>query len=81
MEPEIIHVPELAKILGRSETAIRSALHAGAYWLPPHFKQGCRICWRVSSVRRFLQEFEEGQHQPARPGRKRRTPPTLSRVS
>lgn len=44
MEPEVIHVPELSKMLGRSESSIRSALQAGAYWLPPFFKQGIRIC-------------------------------------
>lgn len=80
IEQEIIHVPELAKLLGRSESSIRSAHQAGAYWLPPFFKQGSRICWRVSTVRRFLQECEEGLHAPKRPGRKRQTPPTLSRV-
>lgn len=80
MEPEIIHIPELAKLLGRSESSIRSAMQAGAYWLPPFFKQGSRICWRVASVRKFLQECEEGRHTPARPGRKRQPPPTLSRV-
>jgi predicted DNA-binding transcriptional regulator AlpA len=80
MEPEIIHIPELAKLLGRTESSIRSALQAGAAWLPPFFKQGSRICWRVTSVRKFLQECEEGRHTPVRPGRKRQPPPTLSRV-
>lgn len=58
MEPEIIHIPELALMLGRSESAIRSARQAGAAWLPPSFMQGSRICWRVSTVRQFLQEYE-----------------------
>lgn len=49
MEPEVIHVPELAKMLGRSESSIRSALQAGAYWLPPFFKQGIRICNPLAS--------------------------------
>lgn len=80
MEQEIIHIPELARLLGRSESSIRSARQAGAYWLPPFFKQGSRICWRVSTVRRFLQECEEGRHSPARPGRKRQAPPTLASV-
>ncbi|WP_028941770.1 helix-turn-helix transcriptional regulator [Pseudomonas vranovensis] len=81
MEPEIIHIPELAKLLGRTESSIRSARQAGASWLPPFFKQGSRICWRVSTVRQFLLECEQGRHVPARPGRKRQTPPTLARVS
>lgn len=80
VEQEIIHVPELAKLLGRSESSIRSAHQAGAYWLPPFFKQGVRLCWRVSTVRKFLQECEEGLHAPKRPGRKRQAPPKLSRV-
>ncbi|MEC4168383.1 MULTISPECIES: helix-turn-helix transcriptional regulator [Pseudomonas] len=80
MEPEIIHIPELAKLLGRTESSIRSARQAGAHWLPPFFKQGSRICWRVTTVRTFLQECEAGRHAPVRPGRKRQTPPTLSRV-
>jgi predicted transcriptional regulator len=35
MEPEIIHVPELAKLLGRTESSIRSAIQARPDWLPP----------------------------------------------
>ena len=80
MEPEIIHIPELAKLLGRSESAIRSARQAGASWLPPFFKQGSRISWRVSTVRQFVQECESGLHPPAKPGRKRQAPPTLASV-
>jgi predicted DNA-binding transcriptional regulator AlpA len=78
MEPEIIHIPELALMLGRSESAIRSARQAGAAWLPPSFMQGSRVCWRVSTVRQFLQEYESGLHVSRRPGRKRQTPPTIT---
>lgn len=80
MEQEVIHIPELAKLLGRSESSIRSARQSGASWLPPFFKQGSRICWRVSTVRAFLEEFERGLHVPARAGRKRHSPPTLASV-
>ncbi len=80
MEPEVIHVPELAILLCRSESAIRSAMQAGAAWLPPSFKQGRRICWRVSTVREFLRECESGLHKPVTPGRKRRPPPSFARV-
>lgn len=79
MEPEIIHIPELARLLGRTESSIRSARQAGAAWLPPSFKLGSRICWRISTVKQFLQECESGLHAPARPGRKRQSPPTLPR--
>lgn len=78
MEPEIIHIPELALMLGRSESAIISARQAGAAWLPTSFMQGSRVCWRVSTVRQFLQECEEDLHASRRPGRKRQTPPILT---
>lgn len=77
MEPEIIHIPELAIMLGRSEASIRSARQAGAQWLPPSFKQGNRVCWRVSTVREFLRDWESESNVPAKPGRKRRLPPTI----
>lgn len=80
MEQEVIHVPELAKMLGRTESSIRSARQDGANWLPPFFKQGKRICWRVATVRKFLEEFEQGLHAPAKPGRKRQLPPTLASI-
>ncbi|WP_412460205.1 hypothetical protein ACK2SD_15125 [Pseudomonas sp. SC11] len=80
MEQEVIHVPELAKMLGRTESSIRSARQDGANWLPPFFKQGKRVCWRVATVRKFLEEFEQGLHAPARPGRKRQAPPTLAKI-
>ena len=77
MEPEIIHIPELAKILGRTESSIRSARQEGTSWLPPSFKQGKRVCWRVATVRKFLEEYEQGLHPLAKVGRKRNPPPTL----
>ena len=77
MYPEIIHIPELAKMMNRSESAIRTAMRDGAAWMPPGFKQGVRWCWRTASVKKFLQEWEEGKHQPAKVGRKRNEPPTL----
>ena len=80
MEPEVIHIPELAKMLGRTESSIRSARQDGASWLPPFFTQGKRLCWRVATVRKFLEEYEQGLHVPAKPGRKRNAPPTLASI-
>lgn len=80
MEPEIVHIPELAKMLGRTESSIRSARQDGACWLPPCFKQGKRVCWRVATVRKFLEEYEQGIHKPAKAGRKRKAPMTLTSV-
>lgn len=80
MEQQVIHIPELAKMLGRTESSIRSARQEGASWLPPFFKQGRRVCWRVATVQKFLEEYEQGLHMPAKPGRKRQAPPTLASV-
>jgi len=80
MESEILHIPEMAKLLNRSECAIRSAVRDKAAWMPPHFKQGVKLCWRRSSVLKFLGEYEEGMHRPVKKGRKRQELPTLRRV-
>jgi len=77
MEPEILHVPELAKIMGRTESAIRSAVQSRPDWLPPYYKQGSRICWRLETVRKFLREFEAGEHQAVKVGRPRKEPPSF----
>lgn len=77
MEPEILHVPELARLLNRTESSIRSAIRENPEWLPPYFKQGQRLCWRLESVRKFLREYESGEHKAPKVGRKRKEPPTL----
>lgn len=77
MEPEIIHIPELAAIMNRSESSIRTAIRDGAAWMPPGFKQGVKWCWRTYSVRRFLEECEAGKHRPVKKGRKRNDPVSL----
>lgn len=77
MEPEIIHIPQLAQMLSRTESSIRSAIRDGANWLPPYFRQGTRICWRVETVRQFLREYEEGLLPKKKSGRPRREAPRL----
>jgi predicted DNA-binding transcriptional regulator AlpA len=44
----------MAKMLGRSESAIRTAVDRGAEWLPPSFPMGRRLAWRRSDVDAFL---------------------------
>ena len=75
MEPEIIHVPQLAQLLGRTESSIRSAIQSRPDWLPPFFKQGTRVCWRLETVREFLREYEAGEHKAPKVGRPRQEPP------
>ena len=77
MESEILHIPEMAKLMSRSESSIRSAVRDKAGWMPPHFKQGVKLCWRRQSVLKFLAEYEAGMHRPAKIGRPRAVPGSL----
>lgn len=52
--PQILYVPQLATMLGRTEAAIRSAVNRKAKWLPPSFPMGGRIAWRLVDVEDFL---------------------------
>jgi predicted DNA-binding transcriptional regulator AlpA len=53
---DILYVPDLARKLGRTESAIRTAVNRGANWLPPAFSMGRRLAWRAVDVDRFLAE-------------------------
>lgn len=53
-EPQVLYVPDMAKMLGRTEAAIRTAVNRGAEWLPPSFPMGRRIAWRRADVDAFL---------------------------
>ncbi len=74
MEPEIIGIPELARLMGRSESSIRTAVGRLPDWLPKPMKQGRRVCWRLESARQFIREFEAGEHRKAKVGRPRQSP-------
>lgn len=76
-QSEVIHIPELAAMMNRSESSIRTAIRDGVSWMPPGFKQGVKWCWMRSSVRRFLEECEAGKHKPVKKGRKRNEPVRL----
>lgn len=79
---EIVYLPDIAKMLGRSESSIRSGIQGGAAWIPKSFKMGNRICWLKSDVMQFLVDCRDGniQTKPKRPGRKRLVPPTLKSI-
>ena len=49
-QSEILYVPELARIMGRTEAALRGAINRGADWVPPSFHIGRRIAWRRHDV-------------------------------
>lgn len=81
-QSEILYTPDLAKMLGRSESSIRSGLQTRAVWLPKSFKMGSRICWLKSDVMQFIIDCRDGKIQikPSKVGRKRQAPPTLSSI-
>lgn len=53
-QADVLHVPQMARKLGRTEASIRTAVNRGDTWLPPPFRQGRRICWRAVDVDAFL---------------------------
>jgi predicted DNA-binding transcriptional regulator AlpA len=61
--PDVLYVPDVARRLGRSEPAIRSALARGSSWLPPSFKMGRRVAWRRVDFDRFLAAQAKGGAQ------------------
>jgi predicted DNA-binding transcriptional regulator AlpA len=58
-ESDVLYVHELAKKLGRTESAIRSAVNRAADWLPPRMELGGRLAWRRSTVDRWLADREK----------------------
>jgi len=58
-ESDVLYVPQLAAKLGRTESAIRSAVARGADWIPPRVELGKRLAWRKSVVDAFLKKREE----------------------
>lgn len=53
-ETAVLYVHDLAKMLGRTESAIRAAVNRSADWLPPPFPMGRRLAWRRADVEAFL---------------------------
>lgn len=74
----ILYIPDMALLLRRSECSIRSAIYVNAWWLPPSFRMGNRICWLEEDVISFVQQLKTDPPQRKRVGRPRRTPPRLA---
>lgn len=53
-QSDVLYVSDLAAKLGRTESAIRTAVNRGAEWLPPSFHMGRRLAWRRVDVEAFL---------------------------
>lgn len=66
-DPDVLYVQDMARKLGRTEAAIRSAVNRGnADWLPPRLSTR-RLAWRRETVEQFLKGLEV---KPAKAGRK-----------
>lgn len=75
---EVLYIEDLAKLMGKSVSAIKNGLWDNVPWLPPHFKIGRRICWRPGTVQKFLEQQEQLSINPPRKrGRPRKTPPIV----
>jgi hypothetical protein len=82
-ESEVIYIPDLARILGRTESSVRQGLSRNVFWIPEGFRMGIRHCWLRADVMQFLTDYRDGrvENKPARMGRKRQAPPTLQSIS
>lgn len=77
-DSEVIYIADLARMYGKTEASIREGIRRGVEWLPKGAKIAGKHAWLREDVRKFLREYMAGQHQKAKPGRKRQAPPTLS---
>lgn len=80
-ESEVIYLPGLAKMLGKTEQSVAAGVRRGVEWLPKGFKVAGKHAWLKEDVRQFLREYRDGEHKAKKPGRKRNTPPTLKGVA
>lgn len=76
-DSEVVFVAGLAKMLGRTEAAVRQGLSRGVDWLPKGFRMGTRHCWLKEDVRAFLRACRDGENKAPKVGRPRHPPPTL----
>ena len=56
--PEVLYVPELAKLLGMTEAAVRGAYYRRSGAIPKGFKLGAKLAWRRATVLAFLEDRE-----------------------
>lgn len=76
IKQEVLHIEDLAQLLGRSVSSIKNGIWDKVPWLPPHFKMGNRVCWRLSTVLKFIEEQEQRAiNPPKKRGRPRKVAP------
>lgn len=57
-DSQVLYVPELARLLGMTEAAVRGAYYRRSGAIPRGFTLGRRLAWRRASVLAFLDERE-----------------------
>lgn len=58
MDTEVLYVPELAKLLGMTEAAVRGHYYRRSGAIPKGFKLGTKLAWRRATVLSFLEDRE-----------------------
>ena len=54
MSSEVLYIPELAAMLGKTEAAVRAAVQRGSDAVPPPFRLGRLHAWRKADVDAWL---------------------------
>lgn len=55
-EQDLIGVPELARILNTTESAVRTRLARGI-GTPPRYKESSKVCWLRKDVDKYLEDL------------------------
>jgi predicted DNA-binding transcriptional regulator AlpA len=58
MDPDVLFIPELSRLLGMTEAAVRGHYYRRSGAIPRGFKLGRRLAWRRSTVQAFLADLE-----------------------
>lgn len=53
LQQDLVYVPELARLLNTTESAIRTRLVRGT-GVPPRYDNSSRVCWLRDDVTKFL---------------------------
>lgn len=72
--PDILSIPELAKLLGTTEAAVRNKIYKNPSALPPWFRDGTKYRWSQRRVLAWIEKRQqEGEQEHARRSSYRRS--------
>ena len=65
---EVLYVADMARVLGRTEAAIRSCVQRQRLKMdnsfPTHTRIAGRVCWKRREVQAWLEKMSDGQTSP-----------------